>query len=83
MLLDEVPASITPREREVVAYLLRGWSNPEIAEALGVSRFTVKQHVAHLIEKFGATDRFEVARAARALGYSQAPESLVQHRRAS
>jgi DNA-binding NarL/FixJ family response regulator len=73
MLLEVEPTSITPREREVASYLLRGWTNPEIAQALGVSRFTVKQHVAHLIEKFGVTDRFEVARCARALGYAQAP----------
>lgn len=37
--------NLTPREREIVSLMLRGLSNPEIADALACSVGTIKAHV--------------------------------------
>lgn len=42
---------LTPREREVFAYLLKGRSRSRIAEALTVSENTVNTHVNHIYQK--------------------------------
>jgi len=64
---EELPATLTPREREVLALLAGGASNKEIARALSVSVHTAKFHVASLTEKLGASGRLEaVAIAIRA-----------------
>jgi two-component system NarL family response regulator len=56
---------ITPREMGVLRQLASGKANKEIAVALTISEATVKIHVAHLLEKLGATSRTEaVAKAA-------------------
>jgi DNA-binding CsgD family transcriptional regulator len=50
-------ANLTPREREVLAYLLMGRSTAEIASIMGISPRTVKFHQANLLHKMGADDR--------------------------
>ncbi len=57
---------LTPREREVLALLTEGASNPDIARRLGISVHTAKFHVGRLIDKLDATGRTDaVAHAAR------------------
>lgn len=47
----------TPREREVLRYLVQGRSNREIAEAIPISINTVKFHVKNIFGKLGVTTR--------------------------
>ncbi len=54
-------ASLTPREREVLALVSRGAPNGRIALELGISEKTVKTHVGHVLAKLGVTDRTQAA----------------------
>ena len=55
----EVP--LTRRELEVLKQLSLGLTNKEIAEALGISYETVKEHVQHILRKLGVSDRTQAA----------------------
>lgn len=64
---------LTEREAAVLAYLPTMRSNAEIAEALGISVNTVKQHLKSVHRKLGVTTRREAVRAARELGLLPEP----------
>ncbi|MEO1497938.1 MAG: response regulator transcription factor [Planctomycetota bacterium] len=52
---------LTVRERQVLKQLSFGLSNKEIAQALGISYETVKEHVQHVLRKLGVSDRTQAA----------------------
>jgi NarL family two-component system response regulator LiaR len=54
------PNDLTEREKQVLALLVEGMSNAQIAERLIVSRATVKFHVGGILAKLGASSRAEV-----------------------
>lgn len=56
---DQVGGDLTEREREVLALLVDGLNNNEIADKLVVSRSTVKFHVSSILTKLGVTSRTE------------------------
>jgi NarL family two-component system response regulator LiaR len=51
--------SLTEREMEVLALLVEGLNNREIAERLYVSRATAKAHVSHILDKMNVGNRGE------------------------
>jgi len=53
-------ASLTDREREIVALVARGLSNHEIAQHLMVSPATARTHVSRSMVKLGARDRAQL-----------------------
>lgn len=64
-LADRTPNSeLSPREREVLALMVRGKSNKEIATALGITEATVKCHVSVILLRLEVTDRTQAVIAA-------------------
>jgi len=55
------PDALSRREREIAACVAQGWTNPQIADALFVSRRTVESHISHILGKLGLTTRAQVA----------------------
>lgn len=62
-LISTASQSLTDRERDVLQALSEGLSNGAIAEQLGISRSTVKFHLAALFEKLGVRRRAEAVAA--------------------
>jgi DNA-binding CsgD family transcriptional regulator len=60
----EKPASLTPREQEVLHWLVRGKTRKEISIILGLSEATVRTHLEHLYAKLGVHNKMEAANAA-------------------
>jgi DNA-binding NarL/FixJ family response regulator len=56
-LSAELPERLTEREVEVVRLMAGGYSNREIAHALGTAEGTIKNHVSSILAKFGVRDR--------------------------
>ncbi len=50
---------LTPRERQVLALIVEGLSNPDIALDLSVSRSTARAHVSQILSKLGVSNRAE------------------------
>ncbi len=61
-------AELTARETEVVALVVDGLSEREIAESLGITRSTVHFHVERARQKLGARNRAQLAALAVARG---------------
>ncbi len=58
---QDLLASLTEREREILHHLARGESNKTIARALDISHDTVKLHVRHILTKLNLSSRVEAA----------------------
>ncbi len=56
---ETMAADLTRREQEVLALLVKGMSNPEIAERLFISRATVKVHISSILSKLEVASRAE------------------------
>jgi DNA-binding NarL/FixJ family response regulator len=59
---------LSDREREVLALVAQGLSNPEIGRRLHVTEATVKTHLLHAFEKLGVSDRTRAVARAMELG---------------
>jgi len=56
--------SLTPRENEVLAHIVEGQSNKEIARALEIEEVTVKLHARRIFQKLGVKNRVQAAKTA-------------------
>jgi DNA-binding NarL/FixJ family response regulator len=63
--------SLTPREREVVTLIARGFKYREAADELGMSQKTLETHMKHVFDKLGVASRSEVTRLAFETGFIQ------------
>jgi DNA-binding NarL/FixJ family response regulator len=66
---DQAPAAadpeldqLTPREREVLRHIARGYMYKEIARTLGISTKTVEAHVSAVLRKLQLSSRHELSR---------------------
>lgn len=57
----KVAMRMTQREKEVIALIVDGMSNKEIADNLGIATFTVKSHVHNIMEKLALHSRLQIA----------------------
>lgn len=64
---------LTPRQGEILALLCDRLTDPEIAAQLSISPRTVEGHVAHILNKLGATNRREAAALAARQGLVSRP----------
>jgi NarL family two-component system response regulator LiaR len=65
---DARAEQLTPREREVLALIGRGFANKRIALELGIAEKTVKTHVGNVLSKLGVSDRTQAALYAARIG---------------
>jgi len=60
------PATLSPRQREILQSVMLSRANKEIASQLNITVRTVKFHISQLLSKFGAENRAELVRRAAA-----------------
>lgn len=60
---------LTPREREVVNLIARGYTYRESAERMGIRVKTLENHMAHIFEKLSVASRHELTALAYEEGY--------------
>ena len=57
---ETVGVRLSPRERQIFEYLIRGFRNDDIARALGTSPATVRNQLVRLYRKTGVATRSEL-----------------------
>jgi DNA-binding NarL/FixJ family response regulator len=65
----EPPDPLTKREVEILRLMAGGYSNREIAEALGTAEGTIKNHASSILSKLGVRDRTRAVLKALERGY--------------
>ena len=68
------PATLSPRQKEILQSVMSNRANKEIASQLNITVRTVKFHISSLLSKFGAENRGELARRATAFLRPQTAE---------
>lgn len=65
----DMPDRLTDRESEILRLMAGGFNNREIADALGPSEGTIKNHVSSILSKLGVRDRVRAVLRGLELGY--------------
>ncbi len=55
--LEEITTPLTPKETQILTHIAEGNSNKRIANILGISEQTIKNHVSAILRKLNANDR--------------------------
>jgi FixJ family two-component response regulator len=76
--IQERIEELTPREYEILTYVLTGLLNKQIAHALDISEKTVKVHRGRVMEKLGVTSVAELVRLAGRAGVKPAEDGPDQ-----
>lgn len=63
------PETLTPREKDVLRLVIRGYTNRETAQELNISIRTVESHRANMYDKLHVTNRRELVEYAEVNGY--------------
>jgi len=71
--LQERYTLLTPREREVLPFVVAGFANKQTAADLGTSEITIGVHRGQIMHKMGARSLAELVRMADKLGIARAP----------
>ena len=66
--LQTLLETLTPREREIFAWVSSGLMNKQVAAELGIAEITVKIHRGHIMKKMGARSLADLVRKAETLG---------------
>jgi len=66
-------ATLTPREREVIALVGEGLRNQQIAQRLALSETTVRRHVTAICRKLGVAERLDLILYAYRHGLAKIP----------
>jgi FixJ family two-component response regulator len=74
-VLRDCYASLTPREREVMALVVSGLLNKQVGGELGISEITVKAHRGQVMQKMKADSFADLVKKAARLGHAPAPKS--------
>ncbi len=74
--MELLVSTLTPREREVLGLLARGWSGANIARHMAISVNTVRTHVQSVLTKLQVHSRLEAAAFAVRHGFDDDPASL-------
>ncbi|HTG46696.1 MAG TPA: response regulator transcription factor [Actinomycetota bacterium] len=81
LLAERTPRPTTPeltdREREILALVVDGMANKQIARRLGISEKTVKGHLTNVFQRIGVTDRTQAAIWAERNGLFRGPGTQV------
>jgi DNA-binding NarL/FixJ family response regulator len=70
---DRARSPLTRRQIEILGLVARGMSTAEIATALYLSTATVRNHIAHILDRLGARTRAQAVSRAGDLGLLGAP----------
>ena len=71
--------NLTPREREVVNLIARGYTYRETAARMEISVKTLETHMHHIFEKLGVASRHELSTLAYGTGFVR-PDDATRHR---
>lgn len=70
-ILTQKDIDLSKRENQILSTLLKGMTNKEIANSMGIQEVTVKMHVSRVCQKFGVKNRTQVVIKARDMGFRE------------
>ena len=70
-----IPSPLTRRELEILDYIARGYMNKQIANELGLSQQTIKNHLSSILRKLAVNDRTQAVVLAISNGWVSSPDT--------